>query len=132
MKKSGKSISGIRIRKQKAEFLEQLKKTPVIQVVCEKLNIGRSTLYRWRDEDEEFSEAIDEAIEDGRWVVNDLAESKIINSINKGDINSAKFWVKTHHPAYSPKHKEEKQKEKRMGLYDILKREMNKITTRKK
>lgn len=101
MKKLSKSISQIRMNKEKQEFVEQLKKTPVIQVVCEKLGVGRSTFYRWRDEDENFAKEVEESYTQGKLLINDLAISQLISSIKDKSIQGIKFWLQHNHPEYS-------------------------------
>ena len=32
-------------------LVEQLKKTPIVQVVCEKIGVSRASYYRWRKDD---------------------------------------------------------------------------------
>lgn len=101
--KKSSSTSDIRQAKQKEMVLEQLKKTPIIQMVCEKLNIGRTTFYRWKREDVEFSKACDEAIEDGCLLVNDLAESQLMAAIRDQNMTAIVLWLRTHHPRYKNK-----------------------------
>jgi ACT domain-containing protein len=55
-------------------FLEQLRKNPIVQIACEKVGIGRATFYRWKKKSKTFARAVDEAIIEGRQIVNDLAE----------------------------------------------------------
>ena len=64
----------------KALLIEQLKKTPIVQIACEKVNVSRATLYRWKDEDPVFAKDVDDAIVDGHLMVNDLAESQLIRA----------------------------------------------------
>ena len=80
--------------KQKEMLIEQLEKTPIIQSCCEKLRIPRSTFYRWKNEDFEFSEKIDGALIRGRTLINELAESKVINAISNGEMVACFFWLK--------------------------------------
>ncbi len=101
MKKSEKSISRIRIEKEKVEFIEQVKKTPIIQVVCEKLGVGRATFYRWKSEDKEFSKQVDEAFMYGKLLINDLAESQLISSVKDKSMHAITYWLRHHHPEYS-------------------------------
>jgi ACT domain-containing protein len=101
MKKSEKSISRIRIEKEKLEFIEQIKKTPIIQVVCEKLGVGRATFYRWKSEDKEFSKQVDEAFMHGKLLINDLAESQLISSVKDKSMYAITYWLRHHHPEYS-------------------------------
>jgi ACT domain-containing protein len=86
--------------KAKTELLEQLRKTPIIQIACEKLGINRTTLYRWRAENKEFAKAIDEALLEGRLMVNDLAESQLIGAVKDRNITAILAWLKHNHPTY--------------------------------
>ncbi len=86
--------------KTKTLFLEQLKKTPIVQIACEKLGIGRATLYRWKEEDAEFARQVDAAIFDGRLMVNDLAESQLIGAVKDRDMRAIMYWLKHHHTDY--------------------------------
>lgn len=95
--------SQVRMDKQKLLFLEQLQKTPIIQVVCERLSIARTTLYRWRREDPAFEEQVQSALEEGTGLINDLAESKLIKRISEEDMSAIRLWLQTHHARYSNK-----------------------------
>jgi aromatic ring-cleaving dioxygenase len=86
--------------KQKQLIIEQLRKTPIVQVVAEKVGIHRSTIYRWKTSDAEFSEAVDEAMEQSIGLVNDLAESQLISAIRDKNITAIIYWLKNHHKAY--------------------------------
>ena len=83
----------------KALLIENLKRTPIISVVCEKLGIGRASYYRWR-EDPEFAKACDLAINEGSQVVNDMAEAQLLTSIKNGNLGAIIFWLKNRHSAY--------------------------------
>ena len=48
--------------KSKELIIEQLKKTPIVQIACEKSNVSRATYYRWREENAEFKKAAEELI----------------------------------------------------------------------
>jgi hypothetical protein len=92
-----------RIDKNQELLIEQLKKTPVVQVACEKLSIGRATYYRWRKENEEFAKLADEAITEGNALVNDMAESQLMAAIRDKNLTAIIFWLKHHHPRYATK-----------------------------
>jgi len=89
-----------RIQKDKELLLEQLKKTPIVQLACEKTGIGRSTYYRWKKEDSNFSGLADAAILEGSLLVNDMAESQLLSAIRDKNLTAIIFWLKHHHPAY--------------------------------
>jgi ACT domain-containing protein len=84
----------------KVALLEQLRKTPILQIACEKVGISRVTLYRWRAADAEFAKAIDEAMLEGRLMVNDLAESQLISAVKDRNITAILAWLKHNHPNY--------------------------------
>lgn len=92
-----------RIDKTQELLLEQLKKTPIVQVACEKVGIGRATYYRWRKENEVFSEQADISIAEGSLLVNDMAESQLMAAIRDKNLTAIIFWLKHHHPHYATK-----------------------------
>jgi hypothetical protein len=84
----------------KEVFLEHLRKVPVVQVACERADISRNSVYRWRSEDTEFAKAMDEALLNGRTSVNDLAETQLISAIKDRNITAIMGWLKHNHPSY--------------------------------
>jgi hypothetical protein len=90
-------------KKLKAEFVEIMSKSPVIQPACERCGISRSTLYRWKSEDKEFSDAVDKAIVEGRSLVSELCESKLITAIKNENLGAIKYWLWANDPRYSNK-----------------------------
>jgi len=87
--------------KEKELLLEQFRKTPIVQIACEKLGVGRATYYRWRKENQEFAQKADIALEDGNKLVNDMAEAQIISAIRDKNMTAILFWLKSHHPSYA-------------------------------
>jgi hypothetical protein len=86
--------------KIKEAFLEQLRKTPILQIACEKMGVHRMSIYRWRQEDPEFGKAVDDAMLEGRLLVNDLAESQLIGAIKDRNMTAIIAWLKHNHPSY--------------------------------
>src|SRR3990167_8749151 len=86
--------------KSKELLLEILKKTPIVQIACEKAGVGRASYYRWRKEDAEFTQQSDQALLDGNLLVNDMAESQLMSAIKDKNMTAIIFWLKHHHPAY--------------------------------
>lgn len=84
-------------------ILEQLKKVPIIEAACQKTGISRMTFYRWKKEDEKFSQNIDEALQNGRLLVNDLAENQLIGAVKNQNLSAVQYWLKHHHPDYANK-----------------------------
>ena len=87
--------------KNKEILVEQLHKTPIVQVACEKCNIGRASYYRWHKEDPEFALNADSAIEEGSSLVNDMAESQLLAAIRDQNLTAIIFWLKHHHKSYA-------------------------------
>ena len=84
-------------------FLEQLKKTPIVQIACEKLGISRASFYRWKSEDAAFAKAVDEATFEGYLLVNDLAESQLIGAVKDRNLTAIMWWLRHHHDGYKNK-----------------------------
>jgi len=99
---SSKSLQ-TRIARDKELVLQQLEKTPIVQVACEKVNISRATYYRWRKEDKSFLKASNKALRHGKLLVNDMAESQLMSAIRDKHMTAIIFWLKHHHPDYANK-----------------------------
>ena len=90
-----------RQEQEKKLLLEQLKKTPIVQIACEKTGIGRTTFYRWKKEDADFKNSADTALKQGKSLVNDMAESQLLGAIRDGNMTAIIFWLKHHHNEYA-------------------------------
>lgn len=120
-KKSNKTETiAKRIIKDKEKLLMELRKVPIIQVACARVGIDRSTFYRWKKDDEEFGQLADDSISYGISLINDLAESKMVNGINNGDKTFTIFWLKNRHSVYRDNHfpKQSDTRKETKGLSD--------------
>ena len=97
------SPAEVRQIQMKAQIIDELKKVPIVQIVCEKVGLGRATFYRWKKDDQEFAAAVDEALDDGSKLVSDLAESKLISAIKSENLTAIIFWLRNHHAKYKNK-----------------------------
>ncbi len=88
------------IEQTKRLLLEQLRKTPIIQIACEKIGLGRATFYRWKADDSAFAKAVDDALLEGKLLVNDLAESQLIGAIKDRNLTAITYWLRHHHRDY--------------------------------
>lgn len=93
----------MKTNEQKLKLIEQIKKTPIIQIACEKSGIGRATYYRWKKEDSQFREAAETALYEGESLINDMAESQLISAIRNQNMTAIIFWLKNHHKKYRNK-----------------------------
>lgn len=82
------------------KFLEELERTPIVYIACEKTGISRNTFYRWIKEDKEFAKNADESLKRGIDLVNDVAESNVLNGIKNQDRKWTEFWLNHRHPQY--------------------------------
>lgn len=92
-----------RQKKDKENLIEQFKKTPIIQLACEKTGVGRATYYRWRREDSEFARNCDDALQESVGLMNDMAESQLLSAIKEKNMTAIIFWLKHRHKGYSTK-----------------------------
>lgn len=81
-------------------LIEQLRKTPIVQVACEKVGISRATFYRWRA-DKKFAQQAEEAVSEGVELMNDLAESALLSGIKDRSPWAVIWWLRNRHEAYS-------------------------------
>src|SRR3989344_7510160 len=80
--------------------LEQLKKMPIIRVVCERVGISRATYYRWCADDKNFEQLAEEATNDGEQFVSDMGESQMMALMKDKHWSAIKYWLESHHPKY--------------------------------
>lgn len=91
----------IKTENLKRALLAQLRKTPIVQLACERVSVGRSTYYRWRADDRVFARAADRAIEGGRFFLNDAIESRLIRMAQDNNLGAIIFWLRHNHPKYA-------------------------------
>ena len=89
--------------RKKEEFLEQLRKIPIVQICCEKVGLSRNSVYRWKKEDDEFRKAMTEALAEGEAFVTDMSESQLISLIKDNHFPAVQLWLRQHHPKYAHK-----------------------------
>jgi hypothetical protein len=94
-------MSAVEMDDAKKSIIAQLQKTPIVQFACERTGVGRSTYYSWRAKDIIFARAADRALEAGRFLINDLAESKLMSLLQGSNLTAIIFWLKHNHPKYT-------------------------------
>jgi hypothetical protein len=82
------------------EFLEALRKIPIVQVACDKTNLSRNTVYRWKREDPTFAKEFEAAMRDGIEFVNDMSESQLFQLIKDRSFSAVRYWLNHHHPRF--------------------------------
>lgn len=84
-------------------FLFELEKVPIIQVACEKTNLSRNTIYRWRKEDSIFAKKMDESLSIGVALINDMSETQLLTLIKEKNWSAISFWLKHRNNNYKNK-----------------------------
>jgi hypothetical protein len=85
------------------QFLDELRKVPIVQVACEKTGISRNSVYRWRRDDKKFATQMDDAMADGVAFVNDMSESQLLTLIKEKNWPAISFWLKHRNENYKNK-----------------------------
>lgn len=100
MKTEHKKIQD-RQQRYKEQFIELFSKTPIVQLVCERVGISRATYYRWVKEDSNFYAKVLASQQEGREYINDALESRLIQLAKEGNITAIIYYLKYNHPRYS-------------------------------
>lgn len=87
----------------KTAFIEQLKRTPVIEQACQKVGLSRATVYRWIKEKKSFEKEMDAALAEGRTFMCDIAETQLFSLIGSQEFKAIAMYLKTHSPRYGEK-----------------------------
>jgi hypothetical protein len=82
------------------QFLDELRKVPIVQVACEKTGLSRNSVYRWRNEDADFRKAMEEAIAEGEELVNDMSEGQLLTLIKEKNYSAISFWLRKRNPKF--------------------------------
>lgn len=77
--------------KDKEAFIKSYKEHKTISAACEAANISRRTYYDWKEQDEEFAQAIIE-VDEARI---DYVENKLFENIDGNKTNEILFYLKT-------------------------------------
>jgi len=80
--------------------LEQLRRVPIIQVAAEKVGVSRTTIYRWRDESEQYRKDLEAALVEGEALINDLGESQLLTLMKDKHWPSIQFWLRHRNPKF--------------------------------
>lgn len=70
-----------------------LEERPFISYAAKKMNMSRSTIYRWMEEEIAFDEAANMALSMGHKGFEDAAEGKLAQKIAEGDMGAIKFYL---------------------------------------
>jgi len=87
----------------KNKFLKELEKNGNVLLSCLKINIHRSTYYRWKKEDKKFREKAAEAEKHGRENNVDIGEHSLMKKVREGDLGAIKYLLGHISSKYRPK-----------------------------
>lgn len=85
--------STARLSKKQKQFIEIFSGPALcnISVTCEKVGISRRNFYYWKEKNEKFRQAIEDAEEENI----DMAETKLKTAILNNDMTAIIFFLKT-------------------------------------
>lgn len=87
----------------KNKFLTELRKVPIIQVACEKCDISRNSIYRWKNSDKKFSKEMEMALSEGEELINDMTEHQLLSLIKDRNWPAMAFWLRHRNPKFKEK-----------------------------
>lgn len=87
----------------KEALLDQLRRTPTIETACQKVKVSRATVYRWVAASKKFEKQIDEAQQEGRAFMVDIAENQLFSLIGEKKFEAIRLYLTTHNPRYGNK-----------------------------
>ena len=87
-------------RRKIYRFLKELAHVPIVSSACEKIGISRNTVYRWRKDIPGFAQKMDDATLMGNDSISDLAESKLIASIQDKKMTAIRYWLDNNNAKY--------------------------------
>src|SRR3989344_513676 len=89
--------------KMRQALLDQLERTPIIELACDKVGVSRTTFYRWIHASKTFAAAVEKSLTVGREFINDLAESQVITLVRQGEIKALRLWLQHNSARYANK-----------------------------
>jgi len=85
------------------KLIRELEKNGNVYLACLKVNIDRSTFYRWREQDAAFKKKADKATRTGRENNCDIAEHALMISVKEKKMEAIKYVLSHSSPRYKPK-----------------------------
>ncbi len=80
----------------KIEFIESLRSNKGFKTyACHEVGISFQTYSNWCKEDPDFAHKASEEAEIGRQEMTDIAEQKLLEAIENGDLRAVMFYLKT-------------------------------------
>ncbi len=78
------------------EFLDELRRMPIIHSACEKAGISRQTYYRWVEANPDFKKEVGIAMSEGADKVDDISNSQLFKALNDGELRAIFYWNEKH------------------------------------
>lgn len=87
------------------QFLKEYSDVPIVSFACQKSGLSRNTIYRWCQEDPDFKEEMQKAYKLGNESITDLAQSKLLAHVQRGEPWAIQFLLRNRHKDYAyPRH----------------------------
>lgn len=88
-------------RKLAQQFLKEYSEVPIVSFACQKTGISRNTVYRWCSEDPDFKLEMEKAERLGNESITDLAQSKLLTHVQRGEPWAIQFLLRNRHKNYA-------------------------------
>jgi len=82
------------------KILAELENSPIIEQVCLRTGVARSTLYKWMKDDSRLKIQIEGAQEVGRQKLTDYGESKLLENVRHNEQRAIEFFLKHNSKRY--------------------------------
>lgn len=86
--------------KTKQKLLEEIERSGNVYLSCIKIGVDKSTFYRWKEQDKEFSKKAGEAIRTGRENNSDVAEHALMLKVKEKNMDAIKYILGHNSPRY--------------------------------
>ncbi len=67
------------------------------------MGVSRATYYRWYKSNKKFAHEADDALQSGKLLINDMAESQLLTAIKNQNLTAIIYWLNHNHNSYKNK-----------------------------
>lgn len=92
----------MRSKFDKSNFAKLLEEAPFISYAAKKTGIARATIYRWKKNNPDFRDGLEEALKSGRSHYCDIAEMALAEKIKAKEMGAIKFYLQHNDSRYRP------------------------------
>lgn len=87
----------------KKKLLFEVEKYGNIYAACLKVNVDKSTVYRWKKKSKKFKKELEDSVEIGRSNISDMSENGLLQNIKNGDQRAIEYALTHNSDRYRKK-----------------------------